>query len=47
MKAAIINKTGGPEVIELKDIVLEKFLKYFYSSILQNNLNYVFPYILL
>ena len=24
MKAAIINKTGGPEVIELKDIVLEK-----------------------
>ena len=24
MKAAIINKTGGPEVIELKDIILEK-----------------------
>ena len=24
MKAAIINKTGGPEVIELKDITLEK-----------------------
>ena len=24
MKASIINKTGGPEVIELKDIVLEK-----------------------
>ena len=24
MKAAIINKTGGPEVIELKDIFLEK-----------------------
>ena len=24
MKAAIINKTGGPDVIELKDIVLEK-----------------------
>ncbi len=24
MKAAIINKTGGPEVIELEDIVLEK-----------------------
>ena len=24
MKAAIINKTGGPEVIELKDINLEK-----------------------
>ena len=24
MKAAIINKTGGPEVIELQDIILEK-----------------------
>ena len=24
MKAAIINKTGGPEVIELKDLSLEK-----------------------
>ena len=24
MKAAVINKTGGPEVIELKDIILEK-----------------------
>ena len=24
MKAAIINKTGGPEVIEVKDIILEK-----------------------
>ena len=24
MKAAIINKTGGPEVIEIKDIILEK-----------------------
>ena len=24
MKAAIINKTGGPEVIELKDIILQK-----------------------
>ena len=24
MKAAIINRTGGPEVIELKDIILEK-----------------------
>ena len=24
MKAAIINKTGGPEVIELKDIILKK-----------------------
>ena len=24
MKAAILNKTGGPEVIELKDIILEK-----------------------
>ena len=24
MKAAIINKTGGPEVIELKDITLDK-----------------------
>ena len=24
MKAVIINKTGGPEVLELKDITLEK-----------------------
>ena len=24
MKVAVINKTGGPEVIELKDIILEK-----------------------
>ena len=27
MKAAIINKTGGPEVIDLKDIVLENQVK--------------------